>query len=358
MIWKLMEKNKNHISDELLAAFLDGNVSLEEADLITGKIQDDPQLRELLAISERVDAAMEVYMHERPYIPMAECAALGESNLCDFQCETMILNAYGIEFEEGKLAENARGNRWLRESGTPLFAIGNMLEDKGLAVKRQYDSTIDELETALGAGESIIAVVDGEILDGKSEFTDERRCDYHAVVCRAVNDGSVIIYNPATDEHESAYPVVIFAKAWKEAGNYMVRVKRGTFEYEPRPLKLDDVMIEAELLDLRESIAENAHEVWAAGRKKEGWSYGPERDDQKKLHPDMIAYADLTDSEKQYDRDMAINTIKLVKKLGFDIVPQNKPEYFCPECGAPVSKAHVYCSQCGHKLSNGIFMKK
>jgi DNA-directed RNA polymerase subunit RPC12/RpoP len=138
----------------------------------------------------------------------------------------------------------------------------------------------------------------------------------------------------------------------------MVRVKRGTFEYEPRPLKLDDVMIEAELLDLRESIAENAHEVWAAGRKKEGWSYGPERDDQKKLHPDMIAYADLTDSEKQYDRDMAINTIKLVKKLGFDIVPQNKPEYFCPECGAPVSKAHVYCSQCGHKLSNGIFMKK
>ena len=61
-----MEENKNHISDELLAAFLDGNVSLEEADQVTRQIQDDPQLRELLAISERVDEAMEAYMQDRP----------------------------------------------------------------------------------------------------------------------------------------------------------------------------------------------------------------------------------------------------------------------------------------------------
>lgn len=353
-----MEENKNHISDELLAAFLDGNVSLEEADQVTRQIQDDPQLRELLAISERVDEAMEAYMQDRPYIPMTECAAIGESNLCDFQCEVMILKAYGIEFEEGTMAENARANRWLRESGTPLYAIGNMMEHKGLSVKRQYDSTMTELASALEDGENVIAVVDGEILDGKSEYTDDRRCDYHAVVCRAISDGTVRIFNPASDDREASYPAELFEKAWKEAGSYMVRVRSGAFEYEPRPLKLDDVMLGAELLDLRESIAENAHEVWAAGRKKEGWSYGPERDDQKKLHPDMVAYSDLTDSEKQYDRDMAINTIKLVKKLGFDIVPQNKPEYFCPECGAPVSKGHVYCCQCGYKLPTAIFMKK
>ena len=50
--------------------------------------------------------------------------------------------------------------------------------------------------------------------------------------------------------------------------------------------------------------------------------------------------------------------VEVVKKLGFDIVPQNKPEYFCPECGAPVSKGHVYCCQCGYKLPTAIFMKK
>lgn len=73
------------------------------------------------------------------------------------------------------------------------------------------------------------------------------------------------------------------------------------------------------MLELREAIAENAHEVWAYNRKKEGWSYGPFRDDDKKLHPDMIAYNRLPESEKEYDREMAMNTIKLVKKLGWEI---------------------------------------
>lgn len=358
MIWKLMERNKNYISDELLAAFLDGNVNMDEADMVVGQVYDDPQLKELIAISDRVDAAMEAYGQDRPYIPMAECAAVSEANLCDFQCEVWILNAFGVPFEEGALAQEARENRWLKDSGTPLHAVGKLLEENGLSVRRQYESTQEELQTAIDAGEHVIVVVDGEILDGKGQYTDDELCDYHAVVCLESDASSLKIYNPAKGITPEEYPAGRFMNAWREAGGYMVRVKNEPFEYEPRPLRLDDVMISAELLDLREAIAENAHEVWAAGRKKEGWTYGPERDDQKKLHPDMIAYSDLADSEKQYDRDMAINTIKLVKKLGFDIVPQHKPEYHCPECGASVAKAHVYCSQCGAKLPNEIFIKK
>lgn len=90
--------------------------------------------------------------------------------------------------------------------------------------------------------------------------------------------------------------------------------------YTPRPFNVDDVVIPAELEELREAIAENIHEVWAAGRIKEGWTYGPERDDKLKKHPDLIPYAELTDGEKQYDRETAMNTIKLVIKLGYDLV--------------------------------------
>jgi hypothetical protein len=89
--------------------------------------------------------------------------------------------------------------------------------------------------------------------------------------------------------------------------------------YEPHPLNLSDVKLEPELIELREAIAENAHEVWAKSRKKEGWTYGPRRDDEKKLHPDMLPYHLLPESEKEYDRQMAINTIKLVKKLGWEL---------------------------------------
>ena len=90
--------------------------------------------------------------------------------------------------------------------------------------------------------------------------------------------------------------------------------------YTPKPVNVDNVVIPAELEELREAIAENIHEVWAAGRIKEGWTYGPERDDKLKKHPDLIPYAELTDGEKQYDRETAMNTIKLVIKLGYNLI--------------------------------------
>ena len=90
--------------------------------------------------------------------------------------------------------------------------------------------------------------------------------------------------------------------------------------YTPHPVNLDDVQLPPYLEELREAIAENVHEVWSAGRIKEGWTYGPKRDDSLKKHPDLVPYSELTDGEKQYDRDTAMNTIKLIIKLGFDIV--------------------------------------
>lgn len=90
--------------------------------------------------------------------------------------------------------------------------------------------------------------------------------------------------------------------------------------YTPHPVDLDDIELTPQLEQLREAIAENAHEVWAAGRIREGWTYGPVRDDKLKKNPDLIPYSALPESEKQYDRETAMNTIKLVIKLGFDLV--------------------------------------
>lgn len=90
--------------------------------------------------------------------------------------------------------------------------------------------------------------------------------------------------------------------------------------YNPEPIDLAEVELPEELKELREAIAENAHEVWAANRKADGWSYGAKRDDNKKEHPCMVAYEHLPESEKEYDRQMAEQTIKLVIKLGYDLV--------------------------------------
>ena len=104
----------------------------------------------------------------------------------------------------------------------------------------------------------------------------------------------------------------------------MIRVLQSADEYEPHPINVDSIPLDGDLEELEEAIAENAHDVWAKARLKEGWTYGEERDDARKKHPDLIPYSALPDIEKEYDRLMAFNTIKLVKKLGFEIVKKRK----------------------------------
>lgn len=90
-------------------------------------------------------------------------------------------------------------------------------------------------------------------------------------------------------------------------------------EYKPQPIDTSDITLPAELIELTEKIAKNTHDVWVVGRIKEGWKYGEQRDDANKLTPCMVAYEDLPDSEKEYDRNTSLETIKLIVKLGYKI---------------------------------------
>jgi hypothetical protein len=54
----------------------------------------------------------------------------------------------------------------------------------------------------------------------------------------------------------------------------------------------------------------------------EGWTYGPHRDDAMKYSPDLVPYSDLPEEEKEYDRLMARETLKLVRGLGYKIVKE------------------------------------
>jgi ryanodine receptor 2 len=90
-------------------------------------------------------------------------------------------------------------------------------------------------------------------------------------------------------------------------------------EYKPKPMDTKDVELGEELEELIEKMAENVHEVWAESRMNEGWTYGEQRNDSKKQHPCLVAYDQLPESEKEYDRNTAVQTLKLICKLGFKI---------------------------------------
>lgn len=89
--------------------------------------------------------------------------------------------------------------------------------------------------------------------------------------------------------------------------------------YIPNPIDTSTINLPEELLKLTEKIAENVHENWSAGRIAEGWTYGDKRDDIRKTTPCLIPYSELSESEKEYDRNTAMETLKLIVALGYKI---------------------------------------
>lgn len=91
-------------------------------------------------------------------------------------------------------------------------------------------------------------------------------------------------------------------------------------EYIPQPIDTSDVKLPEDLEQLVEHMSKNVHEVWAETRIRQGWIYGEQRNDELKTHPCLIPYEELPEEEKEYDRNTAISTLKLIMKLGFKII--------------------------------------
>lgn len=94
--------------------------------------------------------------------------------------------------------------------------------------------------------------------------------------------------------------------------------------FNPLSIKTDDIKLSKDLLQLSEIIAENVHNVWASSRISQGWTFGEERNDSLKKHPCLVPYSELPESEKDFDRNTANETFKLIQKLGFKIIKTNK----------------------------------
>ena len=90
-------------------------------------------------------------------------------------------------------------------------------------------------------------------------------------------------------------------------------------DYKPAPRDTSGIRLPRELVALTELLARNTHENWARRRMADGWRYGAERNDEKKEHPSLVPYEELSESEKEYDRTTAMETLKTIVALGYRI---------------------------------------
>ncbi len=348
-----------NITNELLAAYAEGNVSNEERLAVRQYLTENPQEWDsmLMMMDEDYDITLddediaslntakldhnlsdllteldsqELTDSDFRILPaMAMAAENKVDNLCVIHCEGIALRRFGFDITDEELMAESQNAGWLQQTGTALHNIGRLAGSHGLGVSHRYECSVEDIQEPLSAGHIVIAAVDANELIGnyaeeKQKDIKEGKTPNHVVIVGSISEDTITITDSATPQQNDVYPLSQFLDAWDDSSRYLIIISDGE-EYEPHPIDLSGVEISDDLIELREAIAENAHEVWAYNRKQESWAYGPERDDAKKLHPDMIAYNRLPESEKLYDREMAMNTIKLLKKLGWELKKSETP---------------------------------
>ncbi len=71
-----------------------------------------------------------------------------------------------------------------------------------------------------------------------------------------------------------------------------------------------------------ERLAEAAHKIWMDGKLRDGWVHGPVTDKARKIHSCLVPYDQLTESDKESDRDLVRGIPEILATAGFRMVKE------------------------------------
>ncbi|OQV16827.1 Ryanodine receptor [Hypsibius exemplaris] len=87
----------------------------------------------------------------------------------------------------------------------------------------------------------------------------------------------------------------------------------------PTPIDTTGIILPNSVMQIRDKLAENIHELWSVIKIETGWTFGEQRDDTLKLHPCLTSFKNLPILEKNYDITLSIETLKSFLALGYHI---------------------------------------
>lgn len=248
------------ISEELLAAYLDGNTSPMENLLIEANLRTDASMMDISDILSDMTtfSQMDNYNELMTDIGLddifsqpitLENNTLNEAmdptgivpdiqqqypDSCAIKSQQIILNEFGIDVNEDQLVQFSYEQGWYHADGTGTAAedVGNLLETANIPVTRQEDANVFNLVSELSQGHKVIVGVDSEELWGNKfmawmkDFFMGDTPD-HALVVAGIdtsdpNNVMVIVDDPGSGDYHKAYPLDQFMDAWSDAQCYMV----------------------------------------------------------------------------------------------------------------------------------------
>jgi len=127
----------------------------------------------------------------------------------------------------------------------------------------------------------------------------EARAIHEAYVAEEKAKGLIPIENPAL-------------VSWEDLPESLRQANRAQADHIPIKKRALAVSRSEQML---EALAEAEHRRWMAEKILAGWRFGEKRDNSRKLHPSINIYSQLTEAEKQKDRDTVQSVLQRMESL-------------------------------------------
>ena len=172
-------------------------------------------------------------------------------------------------------------------------------------------------------GKSFLSLVqqvelEGAMLESLAEAAHEIYCE--GLIARGYH------YDPVTDEqrktNNNLQPYVELPEDLKEANRLNVRdipAKLALAKYIMIPARSNERDFKFPGKDL-EMLAEAEHKRWMRSKLEDGWVHGVRTDKEKKIHKDLVSWAQLPEEEKEKDRDLVRGIPVILARAGYAIV--------------------------------------
>ncbi|PKU46315.1 ryanodine receptor 3 [Limosa lapponica baueri] len=138
-------------------------------------------------------------------------------------------------------------------------------------------------------------------------------------------------YGKIRDDNKRHHPCLVeFSKLPETEKNYNLQMSTETLNYmmsngyKPAPLDLSEVKLLPSQEVLVDKLAENAHNVWAKDRIKQGWTYGIQQDLKNKRNPRLVPYVLLDERTKKSNRDSLREAVRTFAGYGYSIEPPDQ----------------------------------
>ena len=281
------------VSDELLAAYIDGNtteeenlfveqhIPTEEIDSIMETTEDSQSFQDYISVWDgdygfwelglppvlthdgeintlnQMNMERNIYFANAQFGEEAKIDVSGEvfqwyDDTCAIKSQQLVLEQYGIEVSQEDLISIAEEQGWYQSGGgTPMNFVGNLLDYHGVPSTSVVGANVGNLVAELAQGHQVIIGLDsGElhnnsILEGIKDFFLGGTPD-HALIVAGIdltdpNNSYVILKDPGTGDVAKPYPLDQFMDAWNDANCFMVSTNEPTPAFELQHMNLHDI---------------------------------------------------------------------------------------------------------------------